>query len=94
VSYININWAIAGFKRDEEYIGTAEELARKSMGDDNAILEYGHGHNVKLPNFIDHAPPRLQALVEADPDAAKFVSRLTVVNGDGQGYATEGSDGR
>jgi Silicon transporter len=76
--------AIAGFKRDEEYIGTAEERAGLSMQDDNTKLELGPGHIVKLPNFIDHAPPSLQALAESDPNVAKFVSGLTVANGDGE----------
>jgi uncharacterized membrane protein YuzA (DUF378 family) len=87
--------AVAGFKRDEEYIGTAEERAGKNMKDDNTVLEYGPGHIVKLPNFIDHAPASLKALMESDPKAAQFVHSLTVKNGGGgvgPGYGTENSD--
>ena len=85
--------AIAGFKRDEEYIGTAEERAGKSMQDDNTILEYGPGHIVKLPNFIDHAPASLQALAESDPSVAEYVKSLSVKNGgDGAGYGTDASE--
>jgi Silicon transporter len=89
--------AIAGFKRDEEYIGTAEERAGLSNPDDNTVLGYGPGHIVKLPNFIDHAPAALKALLESDPKAAEFVKSIAVKSGaagDGQGYRTETSDGQ
>jgi silicon transporter len=42
---------IAGFKRDEVYIGTAEERRAKAMGDDAGALRSGVGHPVKLPTF-------------------------------------------
>jgi hypothetical protein len=42
---------IAGFKRDEVYIGTAEERRAKSMGDDEGALRSGAGHPLKLPTF-------------------------------------------
>ncbi|KAI2490405.1 Silicon transporter [Fragilaria crotonensis] len=91
----DIHKAIAGFKRDEEYIGTAEERAGLSMKDDDTILDRGPGKIVMLPHFIDHAPESLKELLESDPSVAKFVSTLTVANGGGEarsGYGTE-SDG-
>merc|ERR1712008_21581 len=54
---------IAGFQRDEVYIGTAEERRKQEMGDDNAQLRLGTGHLVKLPGFSDNAPKALQKLL-------------------------------
>ena len=86
-----VHKAVAGFKRDEEYIGTAEERAGLSMKDDNTVLEYGPGHIVKLPNFIDHAPQSLKELAQSDAKVAKFVQSLSVTNGAGD--ATDSDDG-
>merc|ERR1712003_450983 len=44
-----IHKKIAGFQRDEVYIGTAEERKKQAMGDNNAQLQTGPGHMVKLP---------------------------------------------
>jgi hypothetical protein len=41
--------SIAGFKRDEVYIGTAEERRAKKMGDDTGRVRTGAGHPMKLP---------------------------------------------
>ena len=41
-----IHKKIAGFQRDEVYIGTAEERAAKELGDDESILHVGAGHIV------------------------------------------------
>eukprot|EP00978_Attheya_sp_CCMP212_P035345 scaffold153250_cov50-Attheya_sp.AAC.1 len=41
--------SIAGFKRDEVYIGTAEERRAKKMGDDTDRVRTGAGHPMKLP---------------------------------------------
>jgi hypothetical protein len=41
--------SIAGFKRDEVYIGTAEERRAKKMGDDTGRVRTGPGHALKLP---------------------------------------------
>ncbi|KAI2499934.1 Silicon transporter [Fragilaria crotonensis] len=87
----DVHKAIAGFKRDEEYIGTAEERAGLNMKDDNTVLEYGPGHIVKLPNFIDHAPESLKALLEKDPSVAQFVKSLTVANGGAEGTDSDGT---
>jgi hypothetical protein len=65
---------IAGFQRDEVYIGTAEERAKKEMGDDDTALNYGAGHIVKLPNFKDHAPKSLKKLLAKDPMVAEYIN--------------------
>ena len=44
-----IHKKIAGFKRDEVYIGTAEERAARKKGDNSAQLRSGPGHPLKLP---------------------------------------------
>ena len=49
----SIHKKIAGFKRDEVYIGTAEERAARQKGDNDTQLRYGPGHPVKLPTFPD-----------------------------------------
>merc|ERR1711915_807622 len=69
-----IHKKIAGFQRDEVYIGTAEERAAKEMGDDTAHLPIGTGHMVKLPNFADNAPKPLKKLLEKDPAVAKYIN--------------------
>jgi silicon transporter len=66
---------IAGFQRDEVYIGTAEERAQKAMEDDDTALNYGTGHIVKLPNFKDHAPKSLQKLLARDPAVAEYINK-------------------
>mmetsp|Transcript_30102 Transcript_30102/g.59577 ORF Transcript_30102/g.59577 Transcript_30102/m.59577 type:complete len:493 (+) Transcript_30102:193-1671(+) len=68
-----IHKKLAGFQRDEVYIGTAEERAQKAMGDDSAHLARGAGHIVKLPNFVDNAPKSLKKLLENDPTVAKYI---------------------
>ena len=80
----DIHKAIAGFKRDEEYIGTAEERAGKNMGDDINVLEdhMGPGHMVKLPAFMDDAPADLQDLMKSDPNVAKYIASMKDNNGD------------
>jgi len=68
-----IHRAIAGFQRDEVYIGTAEERAAKDLADDESQLSLGAGHMTKLPAFADKAPPALQELIEEDPNVRDFV---------------------
>jgi len=75
----DIHKGLVGFKRDEVYIGTAEERAAKNYGDDNDVLQYGAGHIVKLPGFVDHAPPALRELMEMDDSVLKFISTLQSV---------------
>merc|ERR1711915_1155822 len=69
-----IHKKVAGFQRDEVYIGTAEERAAKEMGNDTSHLPLGTGHIVKLPNFADNAPRSLKKLLEKDPEAAKYIN--------------------
>eukprot|EP01083_Nonionella_stella_P150630 480183_1 len=69
-----IHKKIAGFQRDEVYIGTAEERAAKEMGDDTGHLPIGTGHMVKLPNFSDNAPKSLKKLMEKDPSVAQYIN--------------------
>jgi hypothetical protein len=59
----NIHQRIAGFQRDEVYIGTAEDRAKKEMGDDANHLPIGPGYIVKLPGFAQHAPKSLKELL-------------------------------
>mmetsp|Transcript_45417 Transcript_45417/g.84097 ORF Transcript_45417/g.84097 Transcript_45417/m.84097 type:complete len:504 (-) Transcript_45417:182-1693(-) len=73
-----IHKKIAGFKRDEVYIGTAEERAAKNMADDENELHVGAGHMVKLPGFADvELPPSLQQLMNNDPSVAEFVRSIS-----------------
>merc|ERR1719215_2000391 len=46
-----IHKKIAGFQRDEVYIGTAEERAKQDMKDEEAPV--GAGHPVKLSGFSE-----------------------------------------
>merc|ERR1712194_876478 len=68
-----IHKSLAGFQRDEVYIGTAEERAQKEMGDDSSHLARGAGHIVKLPGFSDNAPASLKKLLNEDPAVAKYI---------------------
>ena len=65
------------------------------MKDNDTVLDRGPGKIVMLPHFIDHAPESLKELLESDPSVAKFVSSLTVANGNGRddrGFESESSD--
>jgi hypothetical protein len=61
---------IAGFKRDEVYIGTAEERRAAEKGDDEKVLRAGPGHPLKLPIFPamdgmnDYTMEQIEALEE------------------------------
>lgn len=68
-----IHKKIAGFKRDEEYIGTAEERAAKNMGDNADELHIGAGHALKLPGFADNAPEGLKELFSKDPSVREYI---------------------
>merc|ERR1719457_212138 len=63
---------IAGFQRDEVYIGTAEERAAQGTGDDPMVA----GHMVKLPGFSDNAPKSLQKLLKKDPSVAQYINSV------------------
>ena len=71
-----IHKKIAGFQRDEVYIGTAEERAAKNLADKS--IPSGVGHMYKLPGFAEHLtmPSAMQELIENDPNVKKFVDDL------------------
>ena len=71
-----IHQKLAGFKRDEVYIGTAEERAENNMSDDEDTLRMGPGHPVKLPGFAADAPKSLKKLTEKDPEVGKYINSL------------------
>ena len=66
---------IAGFQRDEVYIGTAESRAKMDMSDHSARI-VGPGHPVKLPNFADTAPKSLQKLIGKDPAVGEYLNSI------------------
>jgi len=71
-----IHKKIAGFQRDEVYIGTAEERRKQEMGDDAGQLRLGTGHLVKLPGFSDNAPKALQILIQKDPSVSQYINKI------------------
>jgi len=71
-----IHKKIAGFQRDEVYIGTCEERAKQEMGDDATQLRLGAGHLVKLPGFSDNAPKALQKLLKKDPSIGQYINNV------------------
>jgi hypothetical protein len=77
-----IHKRIAGFQRDEVYIGTAEERAAKKMGDDEEQLHLGPGHMVKLPGFAEDAPAALRELMESDPSVVEYINSIRGIKGD------------
>ena len=79
---------IAGFQRDEVYIGTAESRAKMDMSDQENRLAMGPGHMVKLPNFAETAPKSLQKLIKKDPSVAQYLNSVTNVE-EGNAAVTE-----
>jgi hypothetical protein len=67
---------IAGFQRDEVYIGTAESRAKMDMSDHSARIIVGPGHPVKLPNFAETAPKSLQKLIGKDPAVGTYLNSV------------------
>jgi len=76
-----IHKKIAGFQRDEVYIGTAEERRSKGMGDDQSAVSVGAGHITKLP--ITDAPAELKALMEANPEVKEYIASVQKDEADG-----------
>jgi hypothetical protein len=70
-----IHKKIAGFQRDEVYIGTAEERAAKGHMD-NTDLQLGAGHLLKLPGFAETAPESLKKLFMEDPAVREYIASL------------------
>jgi silicon transporter len=71
-----INKTVAGYQRDEVYIGTAEERAAKNHADNDAQLHMGPGHPRKLPGFTDNVPPALQRLMKSDASVKEYLFSL------------------
>ena len=67
-----IHKTVAGFQRDEVYIGTAEERRQRKMADDASVLSVGTGHMVKLPG----APEALRALAAADENVRNYMNSV------------------
>ena len=75
---------IAGFQRDEVYIGTAESRSKMDMSDHTDQLRYGPGHPVKLPNFAESAPKSLKKLLQKDPSVGKYINNSIAAMVDGK----------
>ena len=71
-----IHAKVAGFQRDEVYIGTAEERAAKNLADDEDQIHLGPGHPRKLPTAIDNAPESLKKLLKADPAVMSYIDSI------------------
>eukprot|EP00558_Chaetoceros_sp_UNC1202_P013039 CAMPEP_0197238642 /NCGR_PEP_ID=MMETSP1429-20130617/5155_1 /TAXON_ID=49237 /ORGANISM="Chaetoceros sp., Strain UNC1202" /LENGTH=328 /DNA_ID=CAMNT_0042697859 /DNA_START=1 /DNA_END=987 /DNA_ORIENTATION=+ len=67
---------IIGYKRDEVYIGTAEERAKMDMADNETLLSLGAGHVLKLPGFYESAPVALRDLLIEDEGVADYVKNV------------------
>ena len=73
-----IHKGMAGFKRDEEYIGTSEERAQKNLADDDDEVRLGLGHMMKLPVFAYGQVPRaLEELMNQDPSIRDYLVSLS-----------------
>lgn len=86
-----IHRKVAGFKIDEVYIGTAEERAAKNMKDNEENLQIGPGHMIILPGFYEQAPETLKKLLDADPNVAKYLNSLHMME-KGKAGANEETD--
>ena len=84
-----IHARLAGFQRDEVYIGTAEERAAKAMADDQTKLNAGAGHMIKLPAYVENAPKSLIELMETDEGVKEFVRQLSLHGGDLEKYVED-----
>mmetsp|Transcript_42244 Transcript_42244/g.49362 ORF Transcript_42244/g.49362 Transcript_42244/m.49362 type:complete len:513 (-) Transcript_42244:217-1755(-) len=75
-----IHKVIAGFQKDEVYIGTAEERAMKNMNDDSKRLHTGAGMIAPLPAYQVAAPLSLRKLMESNKEVAAFIRALSNAN--------------
>merc|ERR1712019_288799 len=75
-----IHAKIAGFQRDEVYIGTAEERRARGRKDDSqreiAIAALSGFGGIELPGFSQNAPKSLRDLAETDPEVAAYMNTL------------------
>jgi hypothetical protein len=85
-----IHKRVAGFQRDEVYIGTAEERRAKDLADDQSVLSTGPGHIVKLP--ITDEPEELKGLMKAYPHVKEYVNSIKQGGDAKQGGETDPSD--
>ena len=69
-----IHKKIAGFQRDEVYIGTAEERAKQDMGDGDAPI--GVGTITKLPGFSENTPKSLKRLFKKDASVKLYLEEI------------------
>lgn len=75
-----IHKVLAGFQKDEVYIGTAEERAMKNMNDDSKRLHTGAGMIAPLPAYQVAAPSSLKKLMESNKEVAAFIRALSNAN--------------
>ena len=75
-----IHKKIAGFQRDEVYIGTAEERRAKAMADDNKNLHVGTGHIYKLP--LTDAPEELKNLIKSNKEVEAYMASKLAPEGE------------
>jgi len=77
-----IHKSIAGFQKDEVYIGTAAERRARGLKDDSQReIDLGalSGFNgIHLPGFTSNAPKSLRDLAEADPSVVEYMNTLSV----------------
>merc|ERR1739838_494889 len=75
-----IHARIAGFQRDEAYIGTAEERRARGRKDDSqreiAVAALSGFGGIDLPGFSHSAPKSLRDLAETDPAVAEYMNTL------------------
>jgi len=75
-----IHARIAGFQRDEVYIGTAEERRARGRKDDSqreiAIPKLSGFAGINLPGFSSNAPKSLRDLADTDPEVAQYINTL------------------
>jgi len=80
-----IHARIAGFQRDEVYIGTAEERRARGRKDDSqreiAIAALSGFNGIALPGFTTNAPKSLRDLADTDPEVANYINTLTEKGG-------------
>jgi len=76
-----IHKKIAGFQRDEVYIGTSQERAKNNNKDNSQRLN--KSNMAKLPTFaLDSAPSALKKLMEINPVVREFIKALSERNPD------------
>jgi len=81
------------YRRDEVYIGTAEERKEKAMADDYTTVQVGPGHMAKLPAYLEKvAPQSLLELMESDAGVKEFIKQLSLHGADLEKVLKEAED--